>query len=226
MKLFVFDIDGTLTETTEIDAVCYVKAIKKVLNLKAVNTSWETYTYATHSGIAMEISQRQRGSSISESELKGIEKEFTSLLEFESQRSIDMFAAISGARKAIETFRKGEDQAISFATGGWEKPARLKLRLGKIEIEGLPMATASDSPEREEIMQISLERAKEQYGRDRFEEIVYFGDAPWDYYATQNLNWKMIGIGKNSEKLKKLGVESAFEDFNNIESIIQTINAK
>jgi len=40
------------------------------------------------------------------------------------------------------------------------------------------------------------------------------------------LNWKMIGIGKNSEKLKKLGVESTFEDFNNIESIIQTINAK
>jgi len=226
MKLLIFDIDGTLTETSKIDTVCYVEAIKKVLNLDEIDTRWETYTYVTDSGIAEEISQRRRGIPASEDELKEIEKEMVSLFEVRSKKLVNLFAPISGAKEAIDFFKKSEFLGISIATGGWEKSSRLKLNVSGIDVSGIPIATSSDSFERENIMKISLERAKDYYGETTFNEIIYFGDALWDYKASLNLGWRRIGIGKDIKKLMRLGVKSAFKDFHDLGGIQDAIAAQ
>ncbi len=226
MKLLIFDIDGTLTETNEIDTVCYVEAIKKVLNLAEIDTRWETYTYVTDSGIAEEISQRRRGIPVSEDELNEIEKEMVSLFEVRLKKMVNPIAPISGAKEAIDFFKKCAFLGISLATGGWEKLSRLKLNVSGIDVSGFPIATSSDSFEREKIMKISLARAKDYYGETAFDEIIYFGDALWDYKASLNLDWRMIGIGKNIKKLIKLGVKSVFNDFHDLGSIQDAINAQ
>lgn len=46
-KLIIFDIDGTLTNTNESDALCFEMAIKDRLNLAFIDTNWHNYKYST-----------------------------------------------------------------------------------------------------------------------------------------------------------------------------------
>jgi len=39
-QLIIFDIDGTLTNTNHIDALCFEKAIIEVLSLPSINTNF------------------------------------------------------------------------------------------------------------------------------------------------------------------------------------------
>lgn len=37
MNLIIFDIDGTLTQTNEVDSKCFARAIKDILQIKHIN---------------------------------------------------------------------------------------------------------------------------------------------------------------------------------------------
>jgi beta-phosphoglucomutase-like phosphatase (HAD superfamily) len=55
MKLAIFDIDGTLTETNKVDNECFVKAFADSHNITGIETDWTRYKHVTDSGIALEI---------------------------------------------------------------------------------------------------------------------------------------------------------------------------
>ena len=80
-------------------------------------------------------------------------------------------------------------------------------------LDGVPIATCNDSHIREDIMRRAELRALERYGISEFEETIYFGDGIWDVRATSSLNWRMVGIGKNIDRLREHGVETVFEDY-------------
>ena len=52
MKLVVFDIDGTLTQTNEVDSRCFEEALRIVLGIEEFDTCWENYQFVTDSGVA------------------------------------------------------------------------------------------------------------------------------------------------------------------------------
>ena len=65
MPLVIFDIDGTLTQTTNADADCFVRSLAEVCGFRDVNTDWSGYKRATDSGVFHEIHQdRNRTASI------------------------------------------------------------------------------------------------------------------------------------------------------------------
>lgn len=68
MNLIVFDIDGTLTQTNNVDSLCFTKAIKDTLQITELNTDWASYQYSTDSGLLTEIYENflQRPPSIEE----------------------------------------------------------------------------------------------------------------------------------------------------------------
>ena len=55
----MFDIDGTLVESYEIDSQCFIDAVKEVTGLH-VNPDWSKYQHVTDSGILNEILFSQR----------------------------------------------------------------------------------------------------------------------------------------------------------------------
>lgn len=61
MKLVMFDIDGTLTQTFAIDAECYVRALTEVSGFEAISTDWASYQHTTNSGILSEIYEMRLG---------------------------------------------------------------------------------------------------------------------------------------------------------------------
>lgn len=220
MKLAIFDIDGTLTATNDVDSLCFEKAVRQILKLERFDTNWANYPYVTDTGIVEEVSQLHRGRSISEAELNSLLLCFLGELEDSPRGS---FQPIAGANEFLQYLRCSGEFAVALATGAWRESAQLKLHRAGIDVSEIILASSSDAIEREEIMQLARERASCRYQRQEFEEIVYFGDAAWDVRATRNLGWRLIGIGERYEMLMEMGVESAFRDYSDRRSILHAL---
>ena len=54
MHHVIFDIDGTLTQSNEFDARCYIEAVKEGMGI-SIDDNWLNYKHVTDSGILNEI---------------------------------------------------------------------------------------------------------------------------------------------------------------------------
>ena len=61
MRLVIFDIDGTLTQTMKADADCFVRSLAEVCGFRDVDTDWSGYKHATDSGMFHEIHEARTG---------------------------------------------------------------------------------------------------------------------------------------------------------------------
>ena len=61
MRLVVFDIDGTLTQTMKADEECFVRSLAEVSGIHDVETDWSRYQHTTDSGIFNEIHEVRFG---------------------------------------------------------------------------------------------------------------------------------------------------------------------
>jgi len=192
MNLVVFDIDGTLTQTNEVDGRCFEEALRNVLGVADFDTCWEKYQFVTDSGVAQEISQRYRDCPISGAEMAALHERIVELL---AENPASSFPEVPGAAAFVKTLFELDDYAVALATGANDLSARYKLATAGIEYEEIPLATSSDAVVREHIMLLAMDRAAEKHDCG-FDKIVYFGDAIWDVKATANLGWKFVGIGE------------------------------
>jgi phosphoglycolate phosphatase-like HAD superfamily hydrolase len=193
MKVVIFDIDGTLTETNAVDSECFIQTVREVLGVVEFDTDWRNYQFVTDSGIAQEISQRHCDRPMSGSVTKAFYKRLFELLEAQPDSA---FQEVPGAIRFIKRLESSPDYAVAFATGAHRDSARHKLKTAGFDLGELPLASSSDAVVREHIMLKALDLAAQQ-NNAVFEEIIYFGDAAWDVEATANLAWKLIGIGPN-----------------------------
>ena len=76
MKLAIFDIDGTLTNTNSVDDGCFVKALADSHAISGINTNWATYTHTTDSGITQQVFQERFGRNPEERELEKLKSFF------------------------------------------------------------------------------------------------------------------------------------------------------
>src|SRR5947208_3271372 len=81
MQLVIFDLDGTLTQTTSVDAECYVRALADEAGIERINTRWSDYVHVTDSGITEQIFLEHRGRAPTPDELARLQRRFVTLLE-------------------------------------------------------------------------------------------------------------------------------------------------
>lgn len=224
MKLVMFDMDGTLTDSFAIDENCYVLAIQQALGLDNVVTAWETYTHTSASYCLQEIVRDSRGEPVTPAESQAVQARMIALMIEISRLKGRGTSEIPGAAACVrELLRQG--YAVAIASGDWEATARHKLTTAGIPFQNLPAAYCDEAHARTEIMRTSLARASKHYACEQFERTIYIGDAAWDVRACRDLGWPLVavGTGDHATRLRSLGATNVIADYRRMEEFIATL---
>jgi phosphoglycolate phosphatase-like HAD superfamily hydrolase len=207
----MFDIDGTLTLTNDVDNRCYVRAMSQYLG-RSVDDDWSRYRHVTDAGIARELFAAQ-GRPLEE--LPQVREHFVALLAESLEADPECCRQVAGAGRLLDQLRQRDDVAIGLATGAWRDSALLKLRYAGLAQRGLAFASSDDAESRTEIMLLCRQRAAAARSITTFDSVTYLGDGVWDAAAAASLGWRFIGIGsgEQSNRLRRQGAEQVLEDF-------------
>jgi phosphoglycolate phosphatase-like HAD superfamily hydrolase len=210
-QLIVFDIDGTLTRTNDVDTRCYVQAMSEYLGV-TIDDHWSRYRHVTDSGIATELFE-MHGRPLADVNL--VRQRFLSLLEEALREKPDCCREVADARDLLVKLRRMPGVAVGIATGGWADSAYAKLRHAGIDVEDLAFASADDCESRTEIMRLCEQRAAAMAKVQSFAAIGYVGDGEWDLRASRELGWNFVGIaeGDDAKRLRNAGAKHVFPDF-------------
>lgn len=195
MNLIIFDIDGTLTQTNEIDSKCFARAVEDTLQIKRLNTDWADYQYSTDSGFLHEIYLSFLKRLPFNDEINVIKNLFVDYLKEEWIRDNACYAPIPGAETIFQKITDLSNWHVALATGGWETSALFKLNAASIPFGGLAKAYADDHIERTEIIKMAKQRSEALHGVSEYQRLIYVGDRLWDERAANDLNIEFIGVG-------------------------------
>ena len=226
MKLALFDIDGTLTETNQIDDQCFVKAFAESHQITDVETDWTKYNHVTDSGLVAEIFEKKTKRPPNEKDIAAFKHCFVANLNKAAEKNAELFVEVRNAKTMLEKLKLEKDWAIALATGSFYNSAKIKLKMAKISIKDFPIATADDAVSREEILQTAIKKSLDFYKQSGFEKIVSIGDGVWDVRTAKNLNLDFVGIagGDRAKRLRWEGAKFIIEDFRDYENFIERLN--
>lgn len=213
--LALFDNDGTICDTQEVEGRCFARAIRQVTGISLSTLDWSDYPEPTSSAIVRGLLAGDPSATEKEVE---IEREFVRLLKEEQPRFPGDFTPLPGAIAFIESLKAEGICSVAIATGCFAASARFKLRCCGIDLDAFPHATSSDTPGRRDIIPLAVARAGFEIS-----QVVYFGDAPWDVRASRLLGIPMIGMGRRTGQLRELGVRHVFRDYSDPSAILRVL---
>src|SRR6185503_17422422 len=178
MQLAIFDIDGTLTQSCEIDDHCFAQAFADEFDIVSGPEQWHACPHITDSGLTHHILTDHLGRAPFDTEANQVQRRFLQLLTEAVAAAPHLLPPISGAEKVFEHLRQESDWAVAIATGCWQASAHFKLRHAQINFDGIPTACADAWLAREAILSDAIQQAQSHY-QTIFDRVVYIGDGLW-----------------------------------------------
>jgi phosphoglycolate phosphatase-like HAD superfamily hydrolase len=229
--LVIFDVDGTLTDSNEVDAVCYLAALSETLGLHLDSPDWSRFQDCSDAGIAADLFQQQHGRSVRDEEMAVFQEAFLDRL----QRTLATrpCAEIAGAQRLLAHLRKGSLRpddaeprvAVCIATGAWKRSAELKLAAAGIDVSGLALASCDDARNRCGIVRAAVARAQDLTGTEAFDACVSVGDGVWDVETAATLGLGFIGVGRGERaaRLREHGARLVLEDLRDAHAFVDAV---
>jgi len=225
MKLVMFDIDGTLTESNALDDESYLQALNDVFGFSEVSSDWTSYSHVTDACILKEVCQHQLGRIPSPIEVETFQKHFLELL-VKGAEARGGVKAVSGASEILKELFASPDYEVAYAGGAWTASATFKLQSANLPIHNVPHAFSDDDESREGITVIALSRAETYYGQS-FSDVIYIGDGIWDIRSAKKSGYSFVGIasGNEAEVLFNEGATHVFPNYNDRKSFLVALLA-
>jgi phosphoglycolate phosphatase-like HAD superfamily hydrolase len=226
MQLVMFDIDGTLTESNDLDDQSYLQALHEVFDFSEVSTDWTSYSHATDACILKEVCQQKLDRVPSLVEVETFQKRFLELLAAGAAASGGI-KPVSGASKMLSSLMESSHHAVAYAGGAWTASAIFKLQSAHLPIHNIPYAFSDDDDSREGITALALARAERHYGQS-FSHIVYIGDGVWDIRSARKSGYAFIGIasGDEAEELCAEGATHIFPNYDDSDGFFRALKSK
>lgn len=222
-SLAIFDIDGTLTHTTDVDDTCYRAAVAETIGIPLGAIDWTGAPHHSDRGIFDWLHERLGRPLPSDIQVAAARNRLTEKLTAAKADSPEQFTAVEGASSVFgHLTANGWD--ISIATGCWLPSAMIKLDAGAIDVRDIPIACSDDAAARVDIVTLSRQRAEAFYGR-RFGRVVSIGDGIWDAEAARALELPFIGIarGEQEARLERAGATTIIEDYTDLPSFTRAL---
>ena len=145
--------------------------------------------------------------------IPGFEEKMTELF-LELPKTVE----IDGAKNIVDFFMKETDYAICFATGSLLKPALIKLEQANINFVPNLVEASNGIYSRENIVKSAINKAKDYFQVQEFENIISVGDGIWDLKTARNLGIHFLGIrNKNLVDFKQENIKSHIADWQNFD---------
>lgn len=184
----IFDVDGTLLDSSAVDEEMYMQAVKQVLGNVKFRSDLIDYDHVTDTGILLQVFEDNNVLASDQVVARVKAKFFTLIEDFVATKG--PFHEMPGARSLLERLRSSDSHDIAIATGGWQRSARIKLDTAGFKIGDIPVASSDDAIDRVGIMRVALD----SIGRN-CQSVTYFGDGLWDQRACDELGWNFKPVG-------------------------------
>ena len=205
--IVVFDVDGTLVDSSSVDNQCFVAAFHQIIGIELRDTHWASFTEITARAVVEQLLP-----DTNQEELRRIERrvqaDYHRRLREVHAANPAAYQPTPGALEAITRLRQTPSVSVAIATGDWHDTISLKLAAAGFDVTDIPMATSSDRSARADIIRLAVERAGSSLA-----DAIYVGDGPWDLRATQQLGIPFIGVGRKVARLRAAGARHTMDDF-------------
>ena len=221
MILALFDLDGTLMNTSRVDGLCFLQALELEFGITQVSADWENYPHPTDWGVLIEVFRRKLGRQPDEAETGRFKARFFELLREESRRDPGLFSEVPGAGDLLAELGQTPGVAVGVATGGWRVSAEFKFSRQGWSLDDFPAATSDDGPAREDVVRTGILRAETRY-RTQFSKTVSIGDGLWDVRTARKLKLPFIGVGQ-AEQFEAWGESRSVRDFSDRAAFLELL---
>lgn len=224
-KLIIFDIDGTLLYSNKIDSQCFAQTYEKVYQAKFPTIDWSKYPHVTDDTIFKTVIRNHFQREATLEEMNHFQNEFVALIQQKRKEKPQEFKEVPNSRKIVEHLLENDVYEVGIATGGWQRPAMVKLNHIGIPTNKLHMSFADGNPTREDIIKGVFQQTDAK--KMSFEKVVYVGDAVWDVTTTRNMNLPFIGVRRQGDfdVLKKIGAQTIISNYQDIDLFMSAIES-
>ncbi|MCH2160468.1 MAG: haloacid dehalogenase-like hydrolase [Phycisphaerales bacterium] len=221
--LVIFDVDGTLAQTSQVDDECWSQAALDVLGLSEIDTDWGAYDHSTDEAIAAQLIRERTDLPNDPATIRKVRDRHGALMHAAAKSDPTLFHATGGAVRVFDVLAE-HGWASAIATGGWRGTATLKLERAGIDVSDIPAAFAEDAHPREELINIAHARAADGLAQ-QFNRLVYVGDGPWDVRAAASLGIGFVGVatGARKRELEDAGARVVLPDFEDEAAFLSAI---
>lgn len=223
-KLILFDIDKTLVNEMERSIDPWQLAFKSVYGIDCPITLSQSNSHGmTMKEIAIET---MKNKGLREDEILEKLDLFIKSLEKFYHKSLEK-GKISLFPKIPELLQKLSDEKylLGLVTGNTKIIAFAKLKKAGIDKFFTIGGFGDDSPNREDLIQFALDRAKEKYSFqfDR-KKVFIIGDAKKEIFAAKRFNIQTIGVATGLYSKKDLSDAGANFVLNNLQDIEKVLS--
>lgn len=226
MKLVIFDIDGTLTQTSRVDEICFARAFSDTHGVNVIAGQWISCPHVSDSGVTQHLFQHHFGRDPRDHESSALKRRLVDLLEEHHGMDRSYFAEIPRAAETFNHLVDNRGWVKAIATGCWQASAEMKLRAASINYQGVPGGFAEDGVARESIVGAAISRSRNHYRRENFDCIVSVGDGVWDVKTAARLGLAFVGVGSGAraEMLREAGAKRVIPDFEDADHFFNCLN--
>ncbi len=191
MRLFLFDIDGTLVTARGAGRAAFGRALQATYGTAGVVDTYD-FRGKTDPRIVWDL---MRGAGLDDAAItRGLDTFFAAYLE-ELRRAIgdgSRVQVMPGIAEVVRALAARDDALVGLLTGNVEAGARLKLAPTGLWPLFRVGAFGSDDMDRRRLPAVACERARAVAGREfPFERVTIIGDTPLDVdsASTRTTNW-------------------------------------
>ena len=221
--LIIFDIDGTLLYSNSADSQIFAKAIRTKFGFDVQSLNWNDYPHVTDTTILSALFERAGRPQPSAQQVEAFKDYYVELLEIGRKENPAGFMEVPGAKTVIDKLIADDNFIVGIATGGFMKPAFVKLHHIGINTAPLIMSFADGHETREQIISSVLREVESR--NEQVQKTVYLGDAVWDVKTTRNMGIPFIGVKPPSAKYNLIhdGARSVIVDYHDYDDFLREV---
>ena len=226
-KLLLFDIDGTLLRAEDATRQAINEAFQSLFHIQGSLQDMSFFSW-TDLGLFREAAVKLIGRPFNDGEYAAFSKIYTERLQ--DHLHTCKFYLMPGVAELLPRLAARRDMVLGLETGNIEPAAYLKLKRGKIEHFFKFGGFGSDSADRAELIQKSIERACALERRAIPEKEIYvIGDATYDINAGKKVGVHTVAVGTGIGDQSKLLAEKPdyyLKDLADIPAFLQCLGCK